>query len=77
MRVRTWMVACAALAVALGCAAVLTFDRTPDAAPSLHGDFERRFQPRMEGLGVTPAQRDRATAIGSVKDLRPVELPKR
>ena len=76
MKVRTWVVAGAALAMAIGGAAVLMFERAPDDAPSMHGNFERRFQPRIEGLGITPADRDRVAAIGSVKDLRPLELPK-
>ena len=77
MKVRTWVVAGAALAMAaIGSAAVLMFERAPDDAPSMHGNFERRFQPQIESLGITPADRDRVAAIGSVRDLRPVELAK-
>jgi len=76
MKVRTWMVAGAALVVAIGGAAVLLFDRAPGDEAPLHGDFEHRFQPRMEGLGIHSGDA-RLAGIRSIKELPPVQLPKR
>jgi hypothetical protein len=76
MKTRTWIVGGLALVIAVAGAAILVLERGPDDdAVPMHGDFNKRFQPRFEGLG-TGSGHARTAGVGSIKDLAPVELPK-
>lgn len=77
MQARSYIVIALILVVLASAGAVIVSQRV-NALAAGHGDFGTRFQPvpQPETLRLSRLEQERQAGIGSVKRLRPVEVPR-
>jgi hypothetical protein len=76
MQARSYIVIVLVLVV-LASAGAGVFSQRVDAPAAAHGDFATRFQPAPVQVSKLEENRQRQAGIGSIKELRPVEIPRK
>jgi hypothetical protein len=73
MHARSTLILAAVVAAVAG-AVVFVIVSQAGANGAEHGNFENRFQPVMPARSVAEVDRARQAGIGSIRELRPVEI---
>lgn len=75
MQARSYLILAAVVfaAAAAGVVVVIQAHQVGNGRPG-HGDFSTRFQPTIPAPSVAQLDRQRQAGIGSIRELRPVDL---